>query len=227
MNKTYGDLVSSIRGMFKLISSDNIVTNRMILAEIQTANILLSTQQLQKRNGWNSPNLFTVLNCIEMEPVPMYNCCGAGDTCTVAKSKKRLPRIVEVNNVLAVQGVWTVDKMVRFKEIGTFDRYSNLLKLYPEKGNTERLFWIEDNYLFTNDPLIEIMSIAAFLADVLDPNEYACSGPPECPMNPLDLEFKTLAKSENDIKKIVREIITRDYKQSVADVTENDLDESK
>lgn len=227
MNKTYGDMVSSVRSMLKLISADDLITDRVILSEVQNVNVTLCTQQLQKRNGWNSPNLFTFIPCIQMEAIPNFECCDAASPCMIARSKIQLPRIVDVNNNLVVQGVWSLDKSTKFKEIGTFDRYTNYLKMYPNGSKNDKFFWFQDNYLYTNDPLIEIVCAAPFFADIINPLDYACSGPQDCPTNPMDLEIKTLPKLEKPILELVRDSIIKQYKPAIEDKTPDDNDTSK
>lgn len=225
---TLGTLVSQIRSQFKLISSDNSITNRAIADELRSSALLLIKRETDKRKLFSSDNIFTWINCLEMEPVPLSSCCSYASPCTIAKSKLRLPKIVENIYGYLIQGVFSVDDTVKF-DYADPSRYTNLLSLYPKQKNNLKYFWIRDGYLYITDENIELVKISALFEDYILPKElFACENTePECTPNPMDMEFKCPAYLQANVLSLVRETMLKTYKQSVQDNTENDVDEAK
>lgn len=224
--KTIRDYVSDVRSSFKLVSNDDLISDRYIANELMRTNVKLVMQQLKKRSGLNSPTLFTTLKCIELEEVPLSECCEYQGECTVSKSKRRLPRIVSAKNNLVVQGVWSPDKRYQYKETNP-NRYANYLKLGYKKES--KFFWMQDGYLYISDPMIQYITISAFFWDPVDPVLHDCtaSNTTVCPSNPLDLEFKTIPEIGDDVISIVYQKILTTYKQSSQDPQDDDVAESK
>lgn len=223
---TYRSIVSKIRGMFKLMNTDNLINDRIIMEEVRATNIDLVVRDLQRRTSWNSPNLFTPIPCIQMEEYPLYKCCNIQSECMIARSVKPLPPIVDTKYNLVVQGVWSLDKKYRFDESGNPDRYANYLKLYP--NGKKKFYWIQDNYLYITDSNIEKATLSAFFTHPIDPAQYSCdTSEKKCPTNPLDMEFKTLPKLEDSVTRMVYEKLLSTYKQSIQDTDQNNLDNSK
>ena len=125
-------LVSDVRGMHKLLSSDNLITDRVILSEIRNNSLMLIKRETNLRKLWATDTLFTTIPCLEMVEVPISECCNYVDECTIARTKHKLPRISEGNYQYVIQGVYSINAMsgqgTKFKEI-TINRYLNLLKL--------------------------------------------------------------------------------------------------
>ena len=211
---TLRQLVSQVRSMNKLISGDNVLTDRTVAQEINSVNVKYVLQKYDNREALTSPSLFTTLPCIPMVKVDIVECCDVQTNCKIRKSEYPLPPIAnsKFNNV--VQGVWSLDKRVRFKECPP-NRYANYLKL--NNKTKERFFWIIDNYLYVTDENIEKVAIAAFFTEPVDTRLYSCEGEPLCPANPLDLPFRTLPKIVDDIKVAAYQRVMEIYRRSVRD----------
>lgn len=153
---TLRKLVSDVRSMHKLLSSDNLITDRVIASEIRNNTLLLVKRETNLRKLWATSTLFTTIPCLEMVEVPLSECCEYVDSCTIARSKYKLPRISEGNYQYVIQGVYSINAMggtgSKFKEI-TVNRYINLLKLPIIKN--ESYFWILNDYLYVTNPLLQ------------------------------------------------------------------------
>jgi hypothetical protein len=137
-----------------------------------------------------------------MMEVPLADCCDVGSECNIARSVKKLPSIADSKFSLVVQGVWSIDKRAKYKEINP-DRYSNYMDL-ALKNKNEKFFWVLSDYLYVTDPSLEMVSMSAFFAEPMDPSQYACDAKDRiCPTNPMDLEFKTLPFLKDDIVTMV------------------------
>lgn len=220
---TLGDMVSRVRSAFKLVDADNIISNRVVADELQSAALKFIKQQTDKRRLLASDNIFTTIKCLDMEQVPLSSCCSYTDTCMISRSIKRLPKIAE-NIYGPLAEAYSIASRQKF-EYADVDRYVNLLKLYPRKKGL-RYWWIADGYVYITDPLIETISFRAFFEEFISTKEYECSNTPSCPENPLELEFKCPGYLETDIVNTAREMIARTYIRSNDDKTVDNNDES-
>lgn len=216
--------VSDIRTSFKLISGDNLISDRMIASELLDVATKLIKQQTDKRKLFFTDTLFTELPCLQMVKTSLAECCDYVSECYIARSQKKIPKIAENIHGLLYKGVFTIDRKSTFTYVDV-ERYVNLLKLYP--GKSFRHFWISGGYLYISDPHIERVSLVAFFEEPVDPILYHCSDIENlCPTNPLDLEFKCPGYLKDDIKRIVRDNLMRTYKQSQDDKTHDNNDTS-
>ncbi len=229
---TARDLVSTVRSTHKLLSTDALITDRAILAQIRNSTFLLVKRESDKRKLWATDTIFNTLPCLEMKEVPISDCCEYVDPCTVSRSVHKLPRILEGNYQYVIQGVYSINAMggmgKKIKEI-TINRYLNLLKLKVVKN--QMYYWIVDGYLYTNNPLLKALRMAAFFEEDV-PNEIAF---PDCGCgtdytledickNPLDKEFPLpgyLAKQALDL---VSQELLRTYFNLKTDISQDGVD---
>ena len=157
-------LVSDVRSMHKLISTDASITDRAILSEIRNNSLLLIKRETNLRKLWATDTLFTTLPCLEMIEVPISECCGYVDSMKISRSKHKLPNIAEGNYQYVIQGVYSINALggtgTKIKEI-TINRYTNLLDLDTRKS--EMYFMIINNYLYITNPNIQAIRFIAFL----------------------------------------------------------------
>lgn len=230
---TLRKLVSDVRSMHKLLSSDNLITDRVIASEVRNNTNLLVKRETNLRKLWATGTLFTTLPCLEMIEVPLSECCEYADECTIARSKFKLPRIAEGNYQYVIQGVYSINAMggkgKKFKEI-TINRYLNLLKLPIIKQET--YFWIVNDYLYITNPLMEKVRISAFFEEDV-PNEVMF---PECDcgtpqasneewcMNPLDKEYACPGYLEKQVLELTSQKLLSTYFRIKTDLTSDDID---
>lgn len=230
---TLRKLVSDVRASHKMLSTDSLITDRAIASEIRNNSILLIKRETNLRKLWATDTLFTTIPCLEMVQVPISECCDYQDPCTVARTKYKLPRISEGNYQYLIQGVYSINAMSgqgkKLKEI-TINRYLNLLKL-PIIKNQE-YYWIVNNYLYVNNPLLQAIRFAAcFEEDV--PNElmYPESGCGGCGptdedwcMNPLDKPFSLPGYLEKQVLELTSQKLLQTYFQLKTDMTDDGID---
>jgi hypothetical protein len=230
---TLRKLVSDVRSMHKMLSTDNLITDRVIASEIRNNTLLLVKRETNLRKLWSTNTLFTTIPCLEMVEVPISECCDYVDDCTVARSKHKLPRISEGNYQYVIQGVYSINAMggtgTKFKEI-TVNRYVNLLKLPVVKK--EHYYWIMNGYLYISNPLMQAIRISAFFEQDV-PNEVMY---PECDCgtpqptdeewckNPLDKEFALPGYLESQVLELTSKKLLSTYFQVKTDMTEDGVD---
>ena len=195
---TLRKLVSDVRSVHKILSTDSLITDRAIASEIRNNALLLIKRETNLRKLWATDTLFTTIPCLEMIEVSISECCDYVDPCSIARTKFKLPRISEGNYQYVIQGVYSINALggqgKKLKEISV-NRYINLLKLPIIKK--EEYFWITNGYLYVNNPMIRsIRFVAMFEEDVENEIMYPeCGcGTPEYTLeeickNPLDKEF--------------------------------------
>ncbi len=224
--------ISTVRSSHKLLGTDSIITDRAILAELRVSTILLVKRETDKRKLWATDTLFQSLPCLEMKEVSISECCEFVDDCTISRSKFKLPRMSEGNYQYLIQGAWSINAMggkgQKFKEI-TINRYINLLKLPVIKK--QMYYWIVDNYLYTNNPNLQALRLAAFFEEDI-PNEIMypdcnCGVEPtldDLCKNPLDKEFPLPGYLSEQVLQMVSQKLLQRYFNIKTDMTQEGID---
>lgn len=230
---TFRKLISDVRSMHKLLSTDSLITDRAIMSEIKNNAFLLIKRETNLRKLWATDTVFTTIPCLEMEEVPISECCDYSDPCTVARTKFKLPRIAEGNYQYVIQGVYSINVMSgqgkKLKEI-TINRYVNLLKLPIIKK--EEYYWISNGYLYVSNPLVKaIRFVALFEEDV--PNnimypECGCGSPEysteQLCKNPLDKESPVPGYLEKQVLELTSQKLLSTYFSIKTDITSDGVD---
>jgi len=229
---TLRKLVSDVRGMQKLLSTDSLITDRVIASEIRNDALLLIKRETNLRKLWATDTLFTTLPCLEMIEVPISECCDYVDPCTIARSRFKLPRIAEGNYQYIIQGVYSINAMSgqgkKLKEI-TINRYVNLLKLPIIKN--ESYYWIMEGYLYISNPLLKAIRISALFEEDV-PNDLLY---PECCcgenivtedfcMNPLDKPYGLPGYLQTQVLELTTKKLMSTYFATKTDLTADGLD---
>ncbi len=225
-------LVSDVRGMQKLLSTDALITDRVILSEIKNVRNLLVKRETNLRKLWATDTLFDSLPCLELMEVPLSECCEFIDECTIARSKEKIPRIAEGNYQYVIQGIYSINalggKGKKLKEV-TVNRYTNLLKLPIIKN--EIYYMIVNGYLYITNPLLKAVRMAAFFEEDI-PNELMF---PDCDcgkqytldelcQNPLDKEFALPGYLEKQVLDMVSQKLLATYFNIKTDMTVDGVD---
>ena len=227
-------LVSDVRSVHKLLSTDNLITDRVIFSELKNNALLLVKRETNLRKLWATDTVFTTIPCLEMVEVSISECCDYVDPCNVARSKYKLPKIAEGNYQYIIQGVYSINAMggkgKKFKEI-TINRYANLLKLPIIKK--EDYYWIVNGYLYVSNPMLQAVRIAALFEEDV-PNNILF---PECNCkeaalvsddfckNPLDKEFFCPGYLEKQVLDLTSQKLLNTYFRINDDKTQDNKDD--
>lgn len=226
-------LVSSIRSMHKLLSTDSLCTDRAILSEIRNNALLLIKRETNLRKLWATDTLFTTIPCLELTEVPLSECCDFVDECTIARSKEKLPRISEGNYQYVIQGVYSINalggKGTKFKEISV-NRFTNLLKLPIIKK--ESYFWISNGYLYISNPDLKAVRFVAFFEEdvpnsLLYPEDCNCGKnftDEEFCINPLDKPFALPGYLEQQVLQLTSQKLLSTYFSLKSDISADGID---
>ncbi len=230
---TLRKLVSDVRGTHKILSTDALITDRVIASEIKNASQMLIKRETNLRKLWASDTLYTTIPCLEMKEVPISECCEYADECNVSRTVHKLRRMSEGNYQYVIQGVYSVDVMggkgTKLKEI-TINRYLNLLKLPIVKN--DYYFWISNGYLYVNNPLLKAIRLAAFFEEDV-PSEIMypdcdCGGiqytNEEYCKNPLDKEYALPGYLESSALGLVSQKLLATYFEIKTDMSNEGID---
>lgn len=231
---TLRKLVSDVRSMHRLLSTDSFITDRVIASEVRNSSSLLIKRETNLRKLWSTDTVFTTIPCLEMTEVPITECCTYNDQSTIARSKHKLPKIAEGNYQYVIQGVYSINALggrgKKLKEI-TVNRYINLLKLpFTRK---EEYFWITNDYLYISNPSVtKVRMVALFEQDIpneiLYPDCECTSAKPtveELCKNPLDKEFSLPGYLEKQVLRLVSQELLQTYFNIKQDNSQEGLDE--
>ncbi len=225
-------LVSNVRSMHKLISTDASITDRAILSEIRSNSELLIKRETNLRKLWATDSIFTTIPCLEMIEVPLSECCGYVDPCTIARTKYKIPDLAEGNYQYVIQGVYSINALgghgTKLKEI-TVNRYMNLLKLGTRKK--EVYFMVVNGYLYVTNPDIETIRITAYFTNDI-PNEIifsdCCCGDnydlDELCKNPLDKQFPLPGYLEKQVLELTSQKLLSTYFSIKSDMAAEGID---
>ena len=231
MSYTNKDFVSQIRSMSKLLSSDQMITDRAILREGKDVANLLVKQSMDKRKLWQSPNVFAFFPCLEMEKVPISECCEYISETMVAKSKKKLPKIGEGTWGLAIQGVYGLDMTKKLKEVNP-NRYANILKLKLNVNDV--YYWVLNDHLYISNPDTKAANMFLYPAEIVSNDLLFPGADCDCMVkphisdlcaNPLDQPFYAPSDRITDIKNIVYSTLMKVYFGISIDKTSDNKDD--
>ncbi len=227
-------LVSDVRGMHKILSTDSLITDRVISSEIRNNSLLLIKRETNLRKLWATDSVFSSIPCLEMTEVPISECCDFVDSCTIARSKYKIPRIAEGSYQYVIQGVYSINAMSgqgkKLKEI-TVNRYINLLKLPIIKK--EEYFWISNDYLYVTSPFTKAIRLVAFFEEDVPNNilysDCGCGGgqvsDEDWCKNPLDKEFALPGYLKKQVLSMTSQQLLSTYFNIKSDVTNEGIDE--
>lgn len=221
--------ISNIRTTFKWVNQDTRITDRFIASKLKGIALKFIKQATDKRKLWNSPNIFTPINCLKMKQVPLGECCDYVGECMISRSINPIPRIAEGTNFgMLIQGVRSIElKGKKFIE-SSADRFSNALGL---KLKTNQIhYWIQSTpegyYLYTSDPQLEVLTLVAYFEDDIPDTLLTCE-PQCCPINPLDKEYKAPGYMSDGIQKELERQLLETFNRRREDPQANGRDDSQ
>lgn len=220
------EFVSEVRSLNKLISSDNNITDRVIFKIGKVNASLLIKRETNLRRLWTSSNIFTQVPCLEMEQVPLSECCDYTTPCTITRTVKEIPQISEGIFGLLIQSVYSPGLTVF--SFATIERYLNILKLGLR--NKEKYYWVHGKRIYTTNPNIEAINLSAYFDDDINiktlSNCVKAENDDSC-VNPLDRPMKIPSYLEKGLFDLVNETLNNTYFRHLIDTSVDLKDEEK
>ncbi len=221
--------VSDVRGTHNLLTSDTLISDRLIASVGKKFSSLLIKRETNLRRLWESDSIFTAIPCLEMVEVPIAECCDYTSPISISRSRYRLPTIGEGIFQYLIQGVFSIDGRKKFVEVSP-SRYTNLLKLGHRIEQT--YYWIYDGYIYTTNPDLKTIRTSIYIEDELSP-EIANPSCEECKnfkpkepcLNPLDTTFKCPGYLISQVMDLTSKHLLSTHFKVPIDHNSNDKDE--
>lgn len=228
---TVRDVISRVRTTNKLLSSDDIISDRSIASELKSKATLLIKRETDLRRLWATTSIFQDIPCLQMEQIPLSSCCEYKSDKVISRSIHKLPAIAEGIYGYLIQWVMNPENRVAFNYVPVAE-YLNYLKIYPEFRKP--VYWINNRYLYCTDPDAQLFAISAYFEDdipkelLFPPCKCDAKRPPfdEC-KNPLDLQFKCPGHLENSCVEMTSKYLIESYFRIQQDVTSDNKDDEK
>ena len=232
---TVRQAVSDVRAMHKLLSGDGLINDRTVASALKDNAGLLIKRETNLRKLWATDTIFTTIPCLEMEEVPLSECCDYQDPVTISRTKFKLPRIGEGIYQYIIQGVYSINILggrgQKLKEISA-NRYVNMLKL--DVRQRETYYIISDDYLYVTNPDVEKIRLVAYFEEdvpihIMYPIDCGCSSntsPDDLCTNPLDKPFKCPGYLLQQVKQMTSQDLLNKYFRVPADKTSDEKDDT-
>jgi hypothetical protein len=229
---TLRNAISDVRGMHKILSTDSMITDRVIASEIRNSSLLLLKRETNKRKLWATDTVFTTIPCLEMIEVPITECCAFQSDETVARTRFKIPKILEGDYQYVVQGVYSINALggrgTSLKSI-SLNRYMNIMNLALKKNDV--YWWISDDYIYVSNPSTTLLRLVALFeqpvtteilfpecscGDNLDLTEYC--------KNPLDREFYLPGYLRKQVLEVTSQALRQTYFALKSDISSEGID---
>lgn len=220
---TNNEVVSRITNGYQLLNKDDRINRRYILQVARDTAKFLISQKLRDKSLFREDNLFTTIDCFELEKKDKFECdIVEFKSCEkLMKSIKELPPLVYSRYGNSIKEVTAIDYHKEFKK-STISQFRRNKK--RELKADSSFYYVRDNFLYI--PESEVESVSLYILTV---DEYLAMKSSSCNENPCksawDYEFKIPDKLLKPLFDIVREEIGL-HKQLVEDTNPN-LDENQ
>jgi hypothetical protein len=112
-----------------------------------------------------STNIFKPLNYVELIDVDSVEACGITTDCTMKRTKEKLPKIRVVKGHQMIKRVTSLDGSTDLFET-TQRAYNKKASLSTFKYDTNKYYWILNDYLYIPNVSWEAVSILAYFSDI-------------------------------------------------------------
>ena len=171
------EFTSRVLNGLNALSKDDRISRRYVLHVGKQKSMFYISQKLNDRSLFREDNIYTTLNCFELERIESVKCdiIEFRKCKSVMKSKKKLPKLIYNRYGNTLKEVTTVDDEKEFKPTipSQFRRDKNRV------STTDYIeYYVKDGYLYLLDTEIEIVNLYLLTVDldVVD-NVSACSTP--------------------------------------------------
>ena len=197
---TNREIIADVRGSLNAANIDTWITSALIYSKLTDVASLFIKREADDRRLFRYAELFTTVNCLEMEELPLIQCCNINiPNCkTVMRSKLKLPKMYSTRYGYLIT-VTSVDYDRDYKPtVPEQFKYTTLRRFGDPRL---RYFWIENGYLVIPNSLVERVNIKIMTPDVEAAQKLnACEDTtPEC-IGFMDQQFIAPEHLLDDIK---------------------------
>jgi hypothetical protein len=173
---TIGEVVSRVRGSVRAYDLDSFITDRYIYSVITKYAKLYIKQNTGQGFNTKFNSLFTRIPCMDLITVDKIEaCCDVQSGCTLKRTKDKIPGVLEGPQGPLMRSVTSID--------GSSDVYRTTPQLYNSIGktssfkyNTNKYYWIINNYIYLGNVPWDSISIEGIFEGNI--NSFLCDN--EC-----------------------------------------------
>jgi len=172
---TFNELKSQLTTALGAANADSRLTNRYFYSLAQKHIGWLLKQESDKMLLFSSDGIWQSLDCVDVIEVPKVDpCCRyQGPSCTIRRTKDKLPEIYEDALGVMVRSVNSIDSSKSLRLI-KFTEWERKQKNPDSKYDKESYFFFKDGYFYFPNISWKLVSITAYFKDDISHINY-CS----------------------------------------------------
>lgn len=180
---TNGEFVSRFINGVNALNMDSHISRRYIMSIGRQKAESYTAQKWEDKTILKESNLFSYIDCIEMESMDKISCECLGlewPRCSILmKSKKRIPGLITSKYGASILNVTNVGRDIRFKGSDVNSIIRNAKRSFSFVG--QKMYYEQDGYIFITDYEIELVSATVLSVkkdEVVD--VFGCNKKNEC-----------------------------------------------
>ena len=172
--------IHRIKRMLREVNADSRLTDRTVYSLMRNHAKWLIYRESEKLKILKSDKIFQKLKCVKVIEAPLIDpCCGLKSTCTIFRTKEKLPEIYEDSFGVIILNVTTIDGSKSLTLIKPSEWERKVNNPWINKNNKNNFYFYSDGYLyFPNGSWKMIELVALFKTDISEMN--LCDDKNEC-----------------------------------------------
>lgn len=155
--------VAQVKKLVNSINSDVRLTNKFVYNKIIDVAKLIVRREADSRKIYKSTELFTTIECVELEQEELKNCTNIWipDCTSVMKSVNKIPKMF-LSSTGSIISVYSIDRSIQFLQ--TTPSIFATIQKREFKGN-DKYFWIANDYLYIPNSDVVAVTIDGLVID--------------------------------------------------------------
>lgn len=165
---TVGDIISRIRNTIKGVNEDSFLTDRYIysLYNVYGKELMKLESEKNPAQTTSVESLYENIPCVDLIDVDKIEACCSGikTSCTIKRTKDKLPKILDGSNGLYLSDVTSVDgSFIVYKTDASI--YTRMTNVPSFKYNKNFYYWYRQGYLYLPNVEWDAIMIRAIWSD--------------------------------------------------------------
>lgn len=209
---TNKQIVSEIINDLRAMQIDDRVSERYILSKLRYYLGLFLKRENDSNRLFYYDNIWTTVNCVEMEEVSVAECLGYTDCkiTRVTRSKKPIPELYSYKNGPLVKEVFAINEGNDYKPSSQID-YNKILK--REFKDKTRYYWFRNNHLIIPEGPDVVLLTGCFIQESA---ALALCEPETC-LDIMEDNFPCPAHLQSVVKQETLKDLFNFYKRTITD----------
>lgn len=164
--QTIREVVSQVRGIYKIESEDAFVTDRFLYSLFKKyADVLLRRKQNEGKI-MNNDSLFQWLNVVPLIEVDKIEaeCVNVKTGCTYMRTKEKLPKMVSFDNGPVIKLVMSLDTSENVERTTVLE-FHRMTKSVNFKYNKAKYYWFNKGYFYFPNVMWSTVTVQALFEE--------------------------------------------------------------